>query len=52
MLADIDIAMRVFYKKFTYQMSINRGRMTTAVGAHLSLVIILSFLTLSFGEDL
>ena len=33
-----------FYKKMSYQMSINRGRMTITQGAHASLVGILSFL--------
>ena len=44
MLVDIDISMRDFIKKFTYQMSKNRERMTTTLGAHASLVRILSFL--------
>ena len=44
MLADIDIIMRVFIKKFTYQISINKERMTTAEGAHACLVRILAFL--------
>ena len=33
-----------FYEKTSYQMSINRGRMTKTQGAHASLVGILSFL--------
>ena len=33
-----------FYEKTSYQMSINKGRMTTNEGAHASLVGILSFL--------
>ena len=33
-----------FYEKTSYQISINRGRMTTTQGAHASLVGILSFL--------
>ena len=33
-----------FYKKSIYQISISRERMTTAEGAHASLVGILSFL--------
>ena len=33
-----------FYEKTLYQMSINRGRTTTAEGAHARLVRILSFL--------
>ena len=33
-----------FYEKTSYQMSINRGRMTTTEGAHASLVGILSIL--------
>ena len=33
-----------FYEKTSYQMSINRGRMTTTLGAHASLVRILPFL--------
>ena len=33
-----------FYEKFTYQMSINRRRMTTTKGDHTSLVRIFSFL--------
>ena len=44
MLVDIDIIMRVFVKKTSYQMFINRGRMTTTQGAHARLVEILSFL--------
>ena len=44
MLVDIDIIMRVFYEKSTYQMSINREIMTTTQGTHASLVRILSFL--------
>ena len=32
-----------FYEKSTYQMSINKGRMTTTQGAHASLVRLLSF---------
>ena len=43
-LVDVDIIMRVFYKKFTYQMSINRGRMTKAQGSYARIVGILSFL--------
>ena len=41
---DIDIITRVFYEKTSYQMSINRGRTTTTIGAHASLVGILSIL--------
>ena len=33
-----------FYEKTSYQISINRGRMTTTEGAHASLVGILSIL--------
>ena len=33
MLVDIDIIMRVFMKKTSYQMSIYKGRTTTIVGA-------------------
>ena len=44
MLVDIDIIIRVFMKKTSYQMSINRGRMTITQGAHASLVGILSFI--------
>ena len=33
-----------FYEKTSFQMSINRGIMTTSEGAHTSLVGILSFL--------
>ena len=33
-----------FYEKTSYQMSINRGRMTTTEGAHTSLVGILTIL--------
>ena len=33
-----------FYEKFTYQMSINKGRTTTTQGVHASLVGVLSFL--------
>ena len=44
MLEDIDKIMRVFIKKTSYQMYINRGRMTTTQGAHASLMRILSFL--------
>ena len=33
-----------FYEKTSFQMSINRGRMTTTKGAHASLVGIISFL--------
>ena len=40
----LDIIMRVFMKKTSYQMSINRGRMTTSEGAHARLVGILLFL--------
>ena len=47
MLVDINIIMRVFSEKSTYQMSINRGRTTTIQGAHASLVKIISFLLLS-----
>ena len=43
MLVDIDIIMRVLMKKFTYQMSINKGRMVITKGRHASLVGILSF---------
>ena len=57
MLVDIDIIMRGLYQKSTYQMSINRGRMTTTQGAHASLVRILSFclfylLVKSFEEEI
>ena len=56
MLVDIDIIMRVFMKKTSYQMSINRGRMTTTQGAHASLAgILLSSLSLlvkSFEEEI
>ena len=37
-----------FYGKTSYQMSINRGRMTTTKGAHASLVEILSILLFLF----
>ena len=43
-VSEYNIIMRAFIKKFTYQMSINRGRMNTTQGAHVSLVRILSFL--------
>ena len=33
-----------FYKKFAYQMSINRGKTTTTEGFHACLVGILSFI--------
>ena len=38
------IIMRVFMKKTSYQMSINKERTTTTQGVHISLVRILSFL--------
>ena len=45
-----------FYKKTSYQMSINKERTTTTVGAHASLVeilsIILSLLVKSFEEEI
>ena len=41
-----------FYKKITYQMSINRERMTTSQGSHESLVRIFFFLSFSRGEEL
>ena len=42
-----------FYIKITYQMSINRGRMTTTQGAHASLVVILTFFfSFSLGKEL
>ena len=44
MLVDKDIIMIGFYDKFTYQMSINRERMTTTQLAHASFIIIISFL--------
>ena len=44
MLVDIDIIMRVFMKKTSFQMSINKGRTATTEGAHASLVRILSIL--------
>ena len=44
MLVDIDIIVRVFNEKTSFQMSINRGRMTTTEGAHASLVVILFML--------
>ena len=44
MSVDIDMIMRVFIKKLTYLMSINRGRTTTTQGADANLVGILSFL--------
>ena len=48
---------KFFYEKTSYQMSINRERMTTTLGAHASLVGILSFLLFlslvkSFEEDI
>ena len=53
---DIDIIMRVFIKKTSFQMSINRERTTTTVGAHASLVGILSLslslLVKSFEEEI
>ena len=53
MLVDIDIIMRVFIKKTSYQMSINRGRRTTNEGSHESLIGILSFFfSFSLGEEL
>ena len=49
---DIDIIMRVYMKKFTYPMFINRGRMTKTQGVHDSLVGILSFFfSFSLGEE-
>ena len=44
MLVDIDIITRVFMKKFMYQISVNRERMTTTQGAQTSLEGILSIL--------
>ena len=41
-----------FYKKFIYQMSINRRRTTTTKGAHANVVRILSFILKSLGEDI
>ena len=41
-----------FYEKTSFQMSINRGRMTTTEGAHANLVGILSILLFSLGEEL
>ena len=38
-----------FYEKSTYQMSINRERMSMTLGAHASLMRILSFLLLFFS---
>ena len=56
MLVDIDIIMTVFMKKTSYQMSLNKERTTTTVGAHASLVeilsIILSLLVKSFEEEI
>ena len=52
MFVDIDIIMRVFYEKYTYQKSINKGRMTTNQGAYASLVGISPFFSLSLGEEL
>ena len=56
MLVDIVIIMWVFYEKCTYQMSINKGRMTTTQGAHASLVgsflSSLSLLVKSIEEDI
>ena len=43
MLVDIDVVMRVFMKN-PQQMSINRGRITTTQGAHISLIRILSII--------
>ena len=57
MFMDIDISMRVFIKKTSYEMCINRGITTTTQGVHESLVIILSFLIFfslvkSFEEEI
>ena len=43
-----------FYEKTSYQMSINRGRMTTIQGAHASFLGILSFFSSlqSFEEEI
>ena len=34
MLVDIDITIKVFIKKTSYQISINKGRTTTTEGDH------------------
>ena len=47
MLIDIDIIVRVFNKKYIYQMSINRRRTIRPQGADVSLEGILSFFSLS-----
>ena len=47
MLVATNIIMRVFIKKSTYQMSIDRERITTTQAAHASLVRILSFILFS-----
>ena len=52
MLVDINIIMRVFMKKTSYQMSINRGITTTTQGGHASLVEFSPFFYFSLGEEL
>ena len=58
MLVDIYIIIRVFMKKTSYQMFINKGRTTTTKGAHAtffcgnSLLSSLSLLVKSFEEDI
>ena len=54
---NIDIVIRVFNKKFTYQMHINKERTTITQGAHVSLVrnslhSSLSLLVKSFEEEI
>ena len=50
MLVDIDIIMRAFMKKISYQMSINRGRMTTTQGE--ALWEFSPFVSFFLGEEL
>ena len=57
MLVDIDIIMRVFMEKTSYQISINRGRTTTTEGAPCkpcgnSLLSSLSLLVESFEKEI
>ena len=52
MLVDIDIIIRVFYEKSTYEMSINRGRMTRTQGAYASLMKFSHFFSFSLDEKL
>ena len=51
MLVDIDIMMRVFMKKISYQMSINRKRTTTTQGPMQALCEFSPFFSFSLSEE-